>query len=219
MNKITESNNNQSNVDGVDAVSAGLTSLRKHNNLQAFQARISERIAQAQAQAQSAQALLSAHITGYHVLLLLDEVNELLSVPEISKVPLAKRWITGLMVARAEVVTVFDLSYCIEQVFTNIPPDWRTNTSMTPKHSDQKCVIVSPTIAPQLAFLAEKISGTVAPDTDGWVCLTDTTAQNDIPTKRPSFVLNAWKDSNQQVHLEISLAILFQSPEFNQLTY
>jgi chemotaxis signal transduction protein len=86
---------------------------KRLGSLQQFQSRIAQRIAQAQAQDIRPDAMLSLSIQGKRLLVPLTHINELLSKPELTHVPLAKQWVLGLAVVRAEVLTVFDLDYCL----------------------------------------------------------------------------------------------------------
>jgi chemotaxis signal transduction protein len=183
-------------------------------DLQAFQAHISERIVRAQSEEQKTQALLSVDLAGYRLLLRLTEISELLPVLPVTTIALAKRWITGLAVARSEVVVVFDLAYCLDCLLPNIPLDWRkTTTTESPnKGTDHKCIVLATEVAPQAVFVAEKVYGALTPQVLGHHLLAR-------PENTPSFIVNIWQDLTQQVSLELSLSALLQSQDFNTLTY
>ncbi len=202
--------------------SAHATSLPyERDGLQAFQARISERIAKAQSETHQTHALLSLDVGGYRLFISLAEIGELLPILPITTVALAKRWITGLAVARAEVVTVFDLAYCLDSLLPMLDPNWRKYTLANPTHptnttnitnkiADQKSVLLASDIAPQAMFVAEKVYGAVTPTAAAYQVL-------QRPAGLPEYVLNAWQGLNQQVHLELSLSRLLQSKAFNDL--
>lgn len=201
---------------------------KRLGSLQAFQARIAQRVALAQSEAQPQNNLLSLQLQGFKVLISLTQVNELLSAPELTALPLAKRWVRGLTVVRSEVVTVFDLAYCIHALFegAHLPSALSAEAFKTsphtaaPRSSDAKLVMIGKTVAKQLAFEAERVLGTLTLSSSelsaAYPDLIDDSVQGFL--NPDGFVKGVWRDSLGDLHLELSLPELFRSPAFARIT-
>lgn len=165
--------------------------------------------------------LLSVQVNTYHVLLQLSEISELINLPNLTIFPLAKPWINGLSVIRSEVITVFNLEYCLNQLITQeVLHPWRlidipkSQSIVSSNKQDSKCVVLSKTVMPQLAFFSDKIWGMVNPHTKHSDLLEH---KSIIPTT--NFIQHIWKDINGQYCIAVSLSALLQSQAFNQLTF
>jgi chemotaxis signal transduction protein len=201
------------------------TSIHTHNSLQDFQIHLSERLAQSQVNLPTEQAAtrLSLTVNGYNLFVCLTEINTLLTPTTITKLPLAKPWIVGLMVEQSEVLTVFDIAYCLDHLLTNtVLSNWNLTTNpkthpstSSTKQLDTKCIVITDTVAPQLAFLADKVLGTVIPNQTGYQLLAKTMSS----TTEGGFVHQIWQDREGNHCIDISLSALLQSQAFNQLTY
>ena len=139
------------------------------------------------------QPLLFLHTSGYDLFVSLSEINELLSPPPTTTLPLAKPWIIGLTVTRSEVITVFDIAYCLDRLLThNILSQWKLE--ITPKNKaghltskqDIKYVVLASTVAPQLAFFTDKICSAVIPNNMGYKKLKHTAILSE-----PNFIKNS----------------------------
>jgi twitching motility protein PilI len=113
----------------VPAPKASRTRLRE------FQAGLAERLRRA-ATAPSTQSRLAFRISGprgeRHFLVDLPEAGEILSVPEITPVPLTKPWFLGLANVRGSLVSVVDLTLLSELGSTYTDKDSRV-LSMSPQ--------------------------------------------------------------------------------------
>jgi twitching motility protein PilI len=96
--------------------------------LREFQAGLAERLRQA-ATMPSTQSRLAFRITGAqgdrHYLVDLPEAGEILSVPEITPVPLTKGWFLGLANVRGSLLSVVDLTLLTEGGTTQTDKDSR----------------------------------------------------------------------------------------------
>ncbi len=93
--------------------STGSSKVSRLGSLQAFQARITERIALAQSNTEVLDTYLSFKIGEVFVQLALQDIGMLVPLPELTRVPLVGTWLKGLAVVNAEVVSVLDLAYCL----------------------------------------------------------------------------------------------------------
>ncbi|MEY3997081.1 MAG: hypothetical protein RL344_1424 [Pseudomonadota bacterium] len=180
-----------------------------------------ERTIQSASEIQLNQSLLFLHMGGYDLFVSLSEINALLSPTPMTTLPLAKPWIIGLTVARSEVITVFDIAYCLDRLLTHrILSQWELITVPKNKAShiinkqDIKYVLLANTVASQLAFFTEKVSSTVIPNIIGYKQLKQSTI---LPES--NFIKYIWQNSEHNYAIEISLNNLLQSQAFNQLTY
>lgn len=179
------------------------------------------RVVQSQSETQLNQTVLFLHVSGYDLFVSLSDINELLSPLPMTTLPLAKPWIIGLTVARSEVITVFDIAYCLDRLLThNILSQW--GLEIIPKNKanhiinkqDIKYVLLANTVAPQLAFFTDKVSSAVVPNNIGYKQLKQITV---LPES--NFIKHIWQHSECNYAIEISLNTLLQSQAFNQLTY
>jgi chemotaxis signal transduction protein len=182
-------------------------------SLQQFQTRIAARIAQAQSQTQQIESLLSIQVQGYRLLVPLAEINELLAMPEISRLPLSKAWVLGLTVVRSEVVTVFDLAHCLNQILPK--PLHQKNVFDLQKHAELKMVLLSKHASNQVAFIANKIAGTVAPEQTGF----SLAPGNDELMFEHKYIKQVWQDSQAERHIELSLSALIKSIQFQNFAH
>jgi len=97
---------------------AGRTRLRE------FQAQLAERLRLAQT-APAAQNRLGCLIGGTNFLVDLPEAGEILSLPEVTPVPLTRPWYRGLANVRGNLISVVDLSLFAGQGATPLEKDSR----------------------------------------------------------------------------------------------
>jgi chemotaxis signal transduction protein len=192
---------------------------KRLGSLQAFQSRIAARIAQAESSTQQNAVLLSLQVGAYRLAMPLLEVNELLDPPERTRLPLAKRWVLGLSVVRSEVLTVFDLAFCLSEVLDDslIDGGFKSQQTMPFKNADGKLVLVSKLVARQVAFVADKVLGTVDPEQAGWsrVPLNGSSTQLSPATG----VKALWRSEAGEMHIELSLQEWFQSADFANIAH
>jgi chemotaxis signal transduction protein len=180
-----------------------------------------KRAVQSASETQLNESLLFLHMGGYDLFVSLSEINALLSPTPMTTLPLAKPWIIGLTVTRSEVITVFDIAYCLDRLLTHrILSQWeliavpKNKVSHIINKQDIKYVLLANTVASQLAFFTEKVSSTVIPNIIGYKQLKQTTI---LPES--NFIKYIWQNSENNYAIEISLNNLLQSQAFNQLTY
>lgn len=97
-------------------------------------------------QADSVMSFLGVSIGDKNILVALSEIGETVSLVDIQKVPLVKPWFLGVSNVRGVLYVVNDLLHMMTQKFTKI-------TSST------RMIIVNDSIAPNVAFVADKLIG------------------------------------------------------------
>jgi chemotaxis signal transduction protein len=189
-------------------------------DLQAFQARIAQKIADAQSNTQQAQSMLAVQIGAYGVHIPLSDMSNLLAMQEISPVPLAKQWLKGLAVVRAEVLTVLDLAFCFNAYLIEnmadlalIAPVNGSNSSVF-QATQTKLLVLNPLIQNQLAVTVDRVFGIVAKDT-----LTIHSNNHIVDIVDGVVIKQITVDVNGTVFIELSLAELLKSTSFLKLTY
>ncbi len=194
---------------------------KRLGSLQDFQTRIAARIAQAQAQTQDSEALLSFQVQGYRLLLPLLEVNELLNMPVLTPLPLARRWVLGLAVVRSEIYTVFDLAHCLGALLetSHTSHDIQTVLSDPAKLSDPKLVLLSKAVDAQLAFVVDKVLGTLIAARDGLTAVEDNAAFTARFGQDNAYIKALWKNAAGEVHIELSVRELLKSQDFANIAY
>lgn len=205
--------NDTPNLTPIGSATSALS--KRLGSLQQFQSRVAARIAQAQSGEQAAESLLSLQVHGYRLLLSLSDINELLENTELTPLPLAKRWVLGLRVVRSEVLTVFDLGYCLSSLLatSDIQADSHLNAVDEARLSDTKLVVLAKTVANQLAFIVDKVVGTAVLNQDG---LTPSERQT---TQLPSYVKALWQNEQGLQYIQLSLSELLNSPDFIKMTH
>jgi chemotaxis signal transduction protein len=201
------------NLPPIGSASSALS--KRLGSLQQFQSRVAARIAQAQSGEQALESLLSLQVQGYRLLLSLSDVNELLEAAELTHLPLAKRWVLGLTVVRSEVLTVFDLGYCLSNLLLTceIEADSHLNVVDKARLSDTKLVVLAKTVANQLAFIADKIVGTVVPTQDGL-----TISELPSPQSAP-YIKTLWRNEQGLQYIQLSFSELLKSSDFIKMTH
>jgi chemotaxis signal transduction protein len=198
-------------------VSERVTKANRLGDLQAFQVRIAQKIVDAQSSTQQAQSMLAVQIGAYGVHIPLSDMSNLLAMPEISAVPLARQWLKGLAVVRAEVLTVLDLAYCLNAYLIEnmadlawIAPVNGSNSSML-QATQTKLLVLNPLIQNQLAVTVDRVFGIVAKDT--------LTIHSNNHIVDGVVIKQVTVDVNGAVFIELSLAELLKSTYFLKLTY
>jgi chemotaxis signal transduction protein len=202
-------------------VSERVTKANRLGDLQAFQARIAQKIADAQSSTQQAQSMLAVQIGAYGVLIPLSDMSNLLAMPELSPVPLAKQWLKGLAVVRAEVLTVLDLAYCLNAYLIDNIADWAlivpvkdsisSPSSPAVQAAQAKLLVLSALVQNQLAVTVDKVVGIIAKDT--------LTIHSSNHVADGVVLRQLMMDVNGAVFIELSLAELLKSTSFLKLTY
>jgi chemotaxis signal transduction protein len=211
-----------SDFQSIDANARSTNVLNKGSgSLQQFQTRIAQRIAQAQADPNEFNSLLSIGIQQYHLLMPLTDISELIAMPSLVPVPLSKQWVLGFTVVRAEILTVFNLAHFVDLAVQRgfIP---KTNHSFDLTHSKTqakpsvgKLVVLNKATDQQLAFKVDSVAGTISPEKNGLVIF-----NNDLPKQASvpnHYIKNLWRDAQDDIHIELSLIDLFKSRDFTDI--
>jgi chemotaxis signal transduction protein len=91
----------------------GANKISKLGELHAYQTHIAQKIADAQASSLTGASKLAVRVGLYNIYIPTEEMRALLVMPPLTLIPLAKQWLKGLVVVRAEVLTVINLNYCL----------------------------------------------------------------------------------------------------------
>ena len=139
--------------------------------LREFQAGLAERLRQA-ATTPSTQSRLAFRISGArgerHYLVDLPEAGEIISVPEITPVPLTKPWFLGLANVRGSLLSVVDLTLFADEGATITDKDSRV-LAFSPELRFNAGILVTRMMG--LRNIAQLTSDGVSesPDADPWV--------------------------------------------------
>ncbi len=98
---------------------------RKQTRLREFQANLAERLRIAAATAQDSSSKLGVRIGERRWLIDLAEAGEILSVPELARVPLTVEWYRGLANVRGNLLSVVDLQQFTGLAATPLDKDSR----------------------------------------------------------------------------------------------
>jgi CheW-like domain len=221
----------------------GKLSKQRLGSLQAFQARIADRIAQAHTV--QSQALLSINVQGINILVTMTDINELLPMQDIMPLPLAKQWVKGLTVVRAEVLTVFDLAYCLNTMMDAVvsvngidsadsadsadsvgSEDAMNSTAVTKvstQLTQQAPISESTRLSNRKLVVLAKAAGQQLAFLADHVLGTVSTeqagwVQQDSPAPL-SYIKRRWQDPAGKQYIELSLPALFASQNFINLAY
>lgn len=214
------SNNNPNVANAGGDAEALHTRGSRSNDLHAFQAKLAEKIANAQASTYNVQSFLAMQVGVYSVHIPLVEMGTLLAMPEIDPVPLARQWLQGLAVVGANVVTVLDLAYCLNHFITAQLPDILLGTpalqlpkqQVSPVHN--KLLMLNPLLHSQLAVCVDKVHGIVNEEAlVNYAKHPKSDAVDGVVVKR---IVVA---DNGLVFIEISVTELLKSSLFLELTY
>ncbi len=192
-------------------------------DLQAFQARIAAKIADAQTLKAHSPSLLMVQVGGYSVHIPLTDISTLLTMPSITAVPLAKRWLKGLAVVQAQVLTVLDFAYCLQKYLDEHMPDFvmsKYATNFLSENSKEsaalatKLLVINPLVQAQLGLEVDKILGIVSRDA---LLVDDQYAQYN--SKLPPAIKRITIDDKALVYIELSLSEMLKSETIVKLSY
>jgi chemotaxis signal transduction protein len=197
---------------------------QRQGSLQQFQTRVTARINQAQLGEQQDVALLSVYVQGFRLLVSMAQVNELIPMVTLTALPLSKPWVQGLAVVRSEVVTVFDLAFCLNRLLQveSFNAQRSPLTDEKIRFSDAKLVVLNKAVGHQLAFSCDRLLGTVLPLQSGLTLIEPDAHVTGLPWPHAPdsiYVKHFWRDKNGMLFIELSLSALLKSPDFISLSH
>ena len=201
-------------TENMNAVTDRGATLQGKESLYAFQQRISERIKTAQLQSTQSQLHLHLLIGTRQVLVPLQDTLEILSLPVLTPLLLAKRWVLGLCVLRAEILTVLDMGHFLPTT-EKVTQTTQANSpvAQTKKH----LIVIAPNIAQQLSFVADALLGMVdlKSGQEAWVEL-----EREHNGATSSVVLSSWRQQRSDTVSDVlSLKDILKSPEFLMIAH
>lgn len=183
-------------------------------SLQAFQNLLAQRIADAQNAQQQPNSLLCAVLQGQLLLLPLLDVAEIRSPLPITPISHAHRWVLGLSVARADVMTIIDLGAFLFKpaLFANSAARFSNPVGSAAK--SQKLIVLHADVSYQVGFLVDDVLGTTTLDTDGYqkADFSSSIKQTNLDSAAP--LSAAWRRPDGQLAFEVSLRDFFQGEKY-----
>lgn len=178
------------------------------SNLQAFQQRLSERIAQAQSGAATENLRLSVTIAGQTCLFPLSQTQGVIEITQLKPVPLAKPWLMGVVIEQGEIYSVID-------------PMQLVGAGKLELRSGSKAVVVSPTLGLPICILVDRVNGLVnranfKVENKIVEAMSDQDEAGKSSLGMALFASAAWSNETDQVHLEVSLETFIEYPELKQ---
>jgi twitching motility protein PilI len=172
-------------------MSASDTSARSTARLREFQARLAQRLKDAQ-DAQPVRGRLGLEIAGQYWLLELTQTGEVVPVPAIRRVPLARDWLLGLVNIRGSLHPVVDLA-----LFMGRGP--------TPMTKQSRLVLMGPRTGCNTALLVTRMIG---------LRRTEDMQSGERAPGAPDWVGRTWSDAEGRNWLELDLSVLAHDEQF-----
>lgn len=160
-------------------------------NLRDFQARLAEKLKAAEA-ASGANSKLGFLAGGRHWLVSLDQVNEVVTVPQLAVAPWARPWFVGVASVRGVIYGCVDLA-AFAGVAEPLP------------RGESRLLLAHPRFGVNAALRVERALGLRAQQT---------LAREPDDTGSPAWVLGRWRDPEGEVWTEISVEDLVRTPAF-----
>ena len=178
------------------------------SNLQAFQQRLSERIAQAQSGAATENLRLSVTIAGQTCLFPLSQTQGVIEITQLKPVPLAKPWLLGIVIEQGEIYSVID-------------PMQLVGAGKLELRTGSKAVVVSPTLGLPICILVDRVNGLVnranfKVENKIVEAMSDQDEAEKSSLGMALFASAAWSNETDQVHLEVSFETFIEYPELKQ---
>ena len=165
----------------------------RRTRLREFQANLVERMQAARSGADTRTSQLGVMIGQTRWLLNLQEAGEIVSVGNITKVPLTQDWFLGLTNVRGNLISVVDLARFRGQAQTQI---------------DKGSRVVA--FAPSLSFN----SGLLVSRVLGLHNVEEMKLQNTEANEATPWASKSYLDKESQVWTELNLALVVQDPQF-----
>lgn len=167
--------------------------MAKRFNLRQYQESMLVRLQEATATAQ-ADARLGVEVGGRQWLLKLADVAEVLPVPNIAEVPLARPWLKGVANVRGNLMSVIDL-----QAFFNEGAQALSQLS--------RILLIQPRHLPHASILVGRMLG---------IRHTNAMTEEPLPADAQAWVPAVYKDDKGQVWQELDIEHLANEPAFLQ---
>ncbi|SFN19239.1 twitching motility protein PilI [Formivibrio citricus] len=167
--------------------------MAKRFNLREYQENMLVRLQEATATAQ-ADARLGVEIGGRQWLVKLADVAEVLPVPNIAEVPLARPWLKGVANVRGNLMSVIDL-----QAFFNEGSQALSQLS--------RILLIQPRHLPHASILVGRMLG---------IRHSDAMTVTPLPADVPAWITSTYKDDKGQVWQELDIEHLVNDPAFLQ---
>jgi twitching motility protein PilI len=182
----------QPTLDSTVDPSNGSDSGNRRTRLREFQAQLMERM-HAATTGTAGQASQLGVMTGQtRWLLSLSEAGEIVSVGNITKVPLTQDWYLGLTNIRGNLVSVIDLAR-----FKGLAP--------TPIDKESRIVAFAPGLAFNAGLLVSRVMGLRnAADME----------RQPVVSGEPSWIAHRYVDRDAQAWTELDLSSIVQDPQF-----
>jgi twitching motility protein PilI len=165
-------------------------------NLQAYQQDILARLKHSSEHAGSAAASrLGVMVNGMPWLVSLDDVSEVIALPEITRVPLTQAWFMGIANIRGNLYALTDLADFFGHAPTNIT-------------IDSRILLVNQKFGFNAGLLVERLIGLRSLD--------EMTLQSDAG-QLPAWCVNQYKDKNNEIWHEIDIGSLLNQNQFIQI--
>lgn len=165
-------------------------------NLHAYQQDILARLKDSAENANTkAVSRLGVTINGYNWLIALDDVSEVLPLPEITRVPQTQSWFMGMANVRGNLYALTDLASYLGYPATRIS-------------GDSRILLAHPKFDTNAGLLVERLVGLRS--------LEDMDKQDDIGEQAPWYV-NQYKDANNETWHEMDVGKLLNQHEFMQI--
>ncbi|CAG0962288.1 hypothetical protein MTYP_00797 [Methylophilaceae bacterium] len=165
-------------------------------NLHAYQQDILSRLKSlTDSSSSTTTSRLGVNINGFNWLVSLEDVSEVLPLPDITRVPQTHSWFLGMANVRGNLYALTDLAN-----FFGYPP---TNIS-----AGSRVLLVHNKFEINAGLLVERLIGLRATE--------DMEKQDDIG-EQPSWYLNQYKDMNGETWHEMDIGVLVNQSEFAQV--
>lgn len=169
---------------------------RTRLNLHAYQQEILARLKEStEGGGAKAVSKLGISINGLNWLVALDDVSEVLPLPEITRVPQTQSWFMGMANVRGNLYALSDLAAYLGYPATRIG-------------SDSRILLVHPKFDVNAGLLVDRLIGLRSTD--------DMDKQDDVG-EQAAWYVNQYKDANNETWHEMDISKLLIQNEFMQI--
>ena len=165
----------------------------RRTRLREFQTKLVERMQAATSGAATQASQLGVMIGQTRWLLNLQEAGEIVSVGQITKVPLTQDWFLGLTNIRGNLISVIDLAH-----FRGMP--------LTPVDKESRIIAFAPSLSFNSGLLVSRVMGLRN--------VAEMELQPDAETGAAAWAMKRYLDRESQVWTELDLSLIVQDPHF-----
>ncbi len=165
----------------------------RKTRLREFQTKLVERMQAATSGVGVQASQLGVMIGQTRWLLNLQEAGEIVSVGQITKVPLTQNWFLGLTNIRGNLISVVDLAH-----FRGMPP--------TPVDKESRIIAFAPSLSFNSGLLVSRVMGLRN--------IAEMELQQDEATGDAPWAIKRFIDRESQVWTELDLSLIVQDPQF-----